>query len=172
MSASSNLALAGFILIGAALLSPSAPSDPWQAPAVADAESGEGGGKPDASAGSGMSGPRELRRAPDGHFYAIVQVNGASINFMVDTGASIVALTPEDAQRAGIHLPETRAMARGLGGTVEVTPVTIDRLSFGGLEARGVRAAVAEELPISLLGQNVLSQIGTVEISGDRMVLR
>ena len=147
MSASSNLALAGFILIGAALLSPSMPSDPWQAPAVAEAESGEGGGKPGAAAVSAMTGPRELRRAPDGHFYAVVQINGASINFMVDTGASIVALTPEDAQRAGIHLPETRAMARGLGGTVEVTPVTIDRLSFGGLEARGVRAAVAEELP-------------------------
>lgn len=173
MSASSNLALAGFIMIGVALLSPSAPSGPWDAPAVAEAESGEAGGKPAAAAvSSGLTGPRELRRAPDGHFYAVVQINGASINFMIDTGASIVALTPEDAQRAGIHLPETRGYARGLGGTVEVTPVTIDRLSFGGLEARAVRAAVAEELPISLLGQNVLSQIGTVEIRGDRMVLR
>jgi aspartyl protease family protein len=173
MSASSNLALAGFIMIGAAVLSPSLPSDPWDAPAVSEADdSASPGAKPAAAAQPGTTGPRELRRAPDGHFYAVAQVNGASINFMVDTGASIVALTPEDAQRAGIHLPDTRAVARGLGGEVEVIPVTIDRLSLGGLEARSVRAAVADELPISLLGQNVLSQIGTVEIRGDRMVLR
>lgn len=171
MSASSNLALAGFIMIGAALLTPGVADEPWQAPAAAKAERAEGGGKP-TPASSGTTGPRELRRAPDGHFYAVAQVNGASINFMIDTGASIVALTPEDAQRAGIHLPETRAYARGLGGTVEVIPVTIDRLSLGGLEARGVRAAVADELGISLLGQNVLSQVGTVEIRGDRMILR
>ena len=171
MSASSNLALAGFIMIGAALLAPGVPDDPWQ-PAEAETVADGDGSKPATQSASGQVGPRELTRAPDGHFYAVVQVNGASINFMVDTGASIVALTPEDAQRAGIHLPEQRAYARGLGGTVEVTPVTIDRLSFGSLEARGVRAAVADELPISLLGQNVLSQIGTVEIRGDRMVLR
>lgn len=174
MSASSNLALAGFVLIGAALLSPGVSKHAAGAPAL-EAVPGatEDGGKPGAAtAEASLSGPRELIRAPDGHFYAVAQVNGASIQFMVDTGASIVALTPDDAQRAGIHLSDERAMARGLGGTVEVTPVTIDRLSFGSLEARGVRAAVADDLPISLLGQNVLSQIGTVEIRGDRMVLR
>jgi aspartyl protease family protein len=172
MSASSNLALAGFIMIGAALLSPTVADDPWQPAAEAETAETSPGPKPAADSAPRPSGPRELRRAPDGHFYAVAQVNGASINFMVDTGASIVALTPEDAQRAGIHLPDQRAYARGLGGTVEVTPVTIDRLSFGSVEARAVRAAVADELPISLLGQNVLGQFGTVEIRGDRMVLR
>jgi aspartyl protease family protein len=53
-----------------------------------------------------------------------------------------------------------------------VTPLTIERIAIGPLEARGVAGAVARELPISLLGQSFLSRVGTVEIRGDRMVLR
>jgi aspartyl protease family protein len=99
-------------------------------------------------------------------------VNGALVHFMIDTGASIVALTRADAQRAGISLSGDRAEAMGAGGSVEVVPVTIDRLAIGPLEARGVRGAVADQLPVSLLGQSYLEQVGSVEIRGDRMVLR
>ena len=55
---------------------------------------------------------------------------------------------------------------------IEIIPVTIDRIAAGPLEARDVDGAVARELPVSLLGQSFLSRIGTVQISGDRMVLR
>ena len=99
-------------------------------------------------------------------------VNGAQIHFLVDTGASMVALTPDDAQRAGIALSNDRVVAQGAGGSVEVTPVTIDRIAAGPLEARDVPGAVARELPISLLGQSFLSRVGNVQISGDRMTLR
>ena len=111
-------------------------------------------------------------RGPDGHFYADAQVNGAPIRFMVDTGATAVALTREDAQRAGLQLGPERSVARGVGGLVEVIPVTIDRITIGGLEARHVRAAVVDDLDVSLLGQSFLSQVDSVEISGDRMVMR
>ena len=60
----------------------------------------------------------------------------------------------------------------GVGGPIEVAPVTIDRIAVGALEARGVQAAVADQLPVSLLGQNFLARVGTVEIRGDTMVLR
>lgn len=116
--------------------------------------------------------PRQLQRGPDGHFYADAQVNGTTIRFMVDTGASVVVLTGQDAQRAGIQLPAERSMAMGVGGPVEVTPVTLDRIAIGGIEARGVQAAVAEELPVSLLGQSYLQRVNSVEIRGDTMVLR
>jgi aspartyl protease family protein len=53
-----------------------------------------------------------------------------------------------------------------------VIPVTIDRVAIGPLEARDVRAAVADQLQVSLLGQSYLERVGSVEISGDRMVLR
>lgn len=116
--------------------------------------------------------PRLLQRGPDGHFYADAQVNGATVRFMVDTGASMVVLTGADAQRAGIQLPSEREIAMGVGGPVEVTPVTVDRIAIGGIEARGVQAAVAEELPVSLLGQSYLQRVGSIEIRGDTMVLR
>ena len=116
--------------------------------------------------------PRQLQRGPDGHFYADAQVNGTTIRFMVDTGASVVVLTGADAQRAGIQLPSRRETAMGVGGPVEVAPVTLDRISIGGIEARGVRAAVADELPVSLLGQSYLQRVSSVEIRGDTMVLR
>jgi aspartyl protease family protein len=116
--------------------------------------------------------PRELQRGPDGHFYADAQVNGTTIRFMIDTGASVVVLTPEDAQRAGIQLPGERAVAMGVGGPIEVIPIVLDRIAIGGIEARGVQAAVAETLPVSLLGQSYLQRVGSVEIRGDRMVLR
>ena len=56
------------------------------------------------AAGNGFAS-REISRAPDGHFYLDAQVNGAQVHFLVDTGASMVALTAADAQRAGIALP-------------------------------------------------------------------
>jgi aspartyl protease family protein len=127
--------------------------------------------QPEMQVGNGYVS-QELVRNPDGHFYAEAQVNGAQIRFMIDTGATIVALTREDAQRAGIQFGSDRAMVRGVGGPVEVIPVTIDRLAIGSLTATQVEAAVADDLGVSLLGQSFLSRVGTVEIQGDRMVLR
>ena len=118
------------------------------------------------------SGTVTLERSFDGHFYADAQVNGTTIRFLVDTGASMVVLTREDAQRAGIQLPSARAMAMGVGGPIEVIPVTLDRIAVGGIEARGVEAAIADETPVSLLGQSYLQRVGSVEIRGDTMVLR
>ena len=160
------MAWAGLGLIGVALLAPSLRRD--EAP---EAESPRIVAPLAGPASAGLAGPT-LLRSPDGHFYADAQVNGAHVRFMVDTGASVVALTPADARRAGIVLPPERARAIGAGGEVEVIPVTIERIALGPIEARGVRGAVAEALPVSLLGQSFLGQVGSVEIRGDRMVLR
>lgn len=176
MSGGNTIVWAGVGLIGFALLGPSLTTfrnTPADAPVA---------GKPRApQAGDPVSAPspvsvnmasRQLERAPDGHFYADAMVNGARVHFLIDTGASMVALTQADAQRAGIALPSARETAMGAGGEIEVTPVTIDRIAIGPLEARGVQGAVARELPVSLLGQSFLEQVGRVEISGDRMTLR
>ena len=176
MSSGNALAFAGAALIGVAVVAPTLKSASSSEPSENRAETPVTGvSKPrrvSATDPVTAPAPRELQRGPDGHFYADAQVNGTTIRFMVDTGASVVVLTPEDAQRAGIQLPSERATAMGVGGPIEVTPVMLDRIAIGGIEARGVRAAVAEELPISLLGQSYLSRVGTVEIRGDRMVLR
>jgi aspartyl protease family protein len=170
MSLGNVLVLTGVAVIGIAVMSPSLKTG--GASAARDRPFAATASPIKRTQASGGYAGRELLRGPDGHFYADAQVNGATIRFMVDTGASVVMLTQADAQRAGIALPAERALAMGVGGTVAVAPVTIDRIAIGAVEARGIQAAVADQLPVSLLGQNFLAQFGSVEIRGDRMVLR
>jgi aspartyl protease family protein len=128
----------------------------------------------DLPAGNGMA-EVTLTRAGDGHFYADAMVNGAPVHFMVDTGATSVVLTKADAQAGGVQFSngDFTAVGQGAGGTIALKPVTLDRVALGPVEARGVDAVVAEGgLNISLLGQSWLRRVGTVTISGDRMVLR
>ena len=174
MSSGSNLIWAGVGLIAFAFLTPSfRPAAPREdKPGAQMVQSATAPVRAAAAPISFNMASRQLERAADGHFYADAMVNGASVHFLIDTGASMVALTPADAQRAGIALPSDRATAQGAGGAIEVTPVIIERIAIGPLEARGVAGAVVRELPISLLGQSFLSQVGRVEISGDRMTLR
>ncbi len=176
MSSGTALALAGAALIGVAVIAPTLKSGGPNAPAGNQAASAA---QPVAaprriSATDPVTAPapRQLQRGPDGHFYADAQVNGTTIHFIVDTGASVVVLSAADAQRAGLQLPSERSVAMGAGGPIEIIPVTLDRVAVGGLEARGVRAAVAESSPVSLLGQSYLERLGSVEIRGDTMVLR
>jgi aspartyl protease family protein len=176
MSSGGNIVWLGLGLLGFAFLAPnfkSGPPSPPSAEARKPLAAPMTNAAPAASptAGNGFAS-REILRDPDGHFYLDAQVNGAQVHFLIDTGASMVALTPADAQRAGIALPSERMTAQGAGGAIEVIPVTIERIAAGPLEARGVDGAVARDLPISLLGQSFLSRVGNVQISGDRMVLR
>ncbi|MBX3561043.1 MAG: TIGR02281 family clan AA aspartic protease [Sphingomonas sp.] len=173
MSMGKTLFWAGAILIGAALLAPGLPGD-GDAPVArtpVPARPAAPAPIPTARAGNGSAG-QTISRAEDGHFYAEAQVNGARIRFLVDTGASLVALTPEDARRAGIAIGDVTGRAQGAGGEVAFAPVTIDRLAIGPLEARDVRGAVADRLPVSLLGQSFLQRVGSVEMRGDTMILR
>ncbi len=116
-----------------------------------------------------------LNRTSDGHFYVDAMVGETAINFMVDTGASIVALTKADARAAGVSFDPSRfrVIARGASGDVRGQKVTIRRLSIGQKEAWDIEAVVvADGLDVSLLGQSYLEQIGSVSIANDRMTLR
>ena len=115
-----------------------------------------------------------LERERDGHYYAEVQVDGQPFRMLVDTGASVIALTAEDAEAMGLSWQEdqVRAVAQGASGPVEGVHTTIDRVSLGNHEAAQVQAIIVPEgLGISLLGQSFLGTIGSVRISGDQMVL-
>ena len=115
-----------------------------------------------------------LERAADGHFYADAQVNGISVHFMVDTGATGVALSADDARRVGLPFfsSEFTAVGRGASGEVRGKIVTLDRVTLGGKSVEQVGGAILEGSEMSLLGQSFLSQMGTIEISQDRMVIR
>jgi aspartyl protease family protein len=119
------------------------------------------------------SGAITLDREPDGHFYADVQVNGMPVRFVVDTGASGIALSRDDAQRAGILLGyEPRLVGSGASGDVYGHVVELDRVNLGIKEVRDVTAVVLEGGRQSLLGQSFLAEFDAVSIEGDRMVLR
>jgi len=121
-----------------------------------------------------LAGEVVLPRSDDGHFYAEVMVEGTSTLMLVDTGATTVALTGEDAEALGLSWTDgdIRPVAKGASGTVYGVPVTLQHVQLGELEAKEISAIVVPEgLGISLLGQSFLSQIERVEMDQDRMVL-
>jgi aspartyl protease family protein len=116
-----------------------------------------------------------LPRQGDGHFYAQGVTQGTAIRFLVDTGASVVALNREDAERLGLYWNqnELSMVGRGANGDVMGKPVTLDSLQIGELRAENVRAVIIPDgLDVSLLGQSFLSQVGNVSISGNQMTLK
>lgn len=115
-----------------------------------------------------------LQRDSSGHFFVDAQVNGMPVHFLVDTGASGVALTTADAQRVGLQFSrgEFTTVGRGASGPVNGAFVTLGRVSVQGKSVENVDGAIIDGGDTSLLGQSFLSRMGTIEIKGDRMVIR
>jgi len=121
------------------------------------------------------SGEVRLDRSNDSHFYADADVNGTSIRMLVDSGASIVALTRRDAEAIGIDVDRlpVGGTARTAGGDVPMRVVMLDRIDIDGIEVHRVEAAVIDaDMGVSLLGQSFLSKLEAVNIEGDAMTLR
>jgi aspartyl protease family protein len=119
-------------------------------------------------------GSVRIERSANGHFYADVQINGATVNLLVDTGASGIALSREDARTAGLatSIGMPNVIGRGADGEVRGEFVTLDSVSLGGKTVAGTGAMVLNSGEQSLLGQTFLSKFESVEIRGDTMVLR
>jgi aspartyl protease family protein len=122
------------------------------------------------SHGSVVSIPRT-----DGQFFAQGRVNSGSVRFLIDTGASTVALTLEDARRAGVdinRLVYNRAVDTANGRTL-AADVTLKDVRIGGVRVTNVRALVlAEGLHVSLLGMTYLGELQKVEVMPHQMILR
>lgn len=123
---------------------------------------------------STSGGAVRLTRRADGHFYANAKVNGHSIEFLVDTGASGIALSYKDAQRAGIDVNRSDfyTVGEGASGPVKGQVVRIDEIKLGQERAAQVPGIVMDGGTQSLLGQSFLERFGSVEIRGDTMTLR
>jgi aspartyl protease family protein len=117
----------------------------------------------------------EIGRAADGLFYVTAIVNGAPVRFIVDTGATTVVLTREDARRAGITLDDQHfdASAQTAAGNTAMARIVLQDVVVGNKRTRAVDAAVVRaDLPVSLLGQNWLSKLDSLTITGDRLLFR
>ncbi|MBB6123257.1 retropepsin-like aspartic protease family protein [Sphingobium subterraneum] len=116
----------------------------------------------------------EYVRAPDGLFYVNAHVNGHLTRFVVDTGASVVVLNRDDAERLNVRFSDNNTAARikTVGGPSAMRWAQIDTLTMAGKELAGVKAAVVETgIGVSLLGQNALSQFGTVTLRGNVLTI-
>jgi aspartyl protease family protein len=116
----------------------------------------------------------QLNRWRDGHFHADLRVNGELVRFMVDTGATEIVLSREDAEAAGLDTARLNyvGQAQSANGLVRTASVRLDSLAFGDLVDRGVPAAVsAGDMGVSLLGMAYLDRFERIEIQGDRMLL-
>ena len=116
-----------------------------------------------------------IARNAQGHFDVDGRVNGRRIDFVVDTGASVVALTARDAARLGIH-PSRNAFAADVktaNGTVRAAPARLDVVQIGSLELRDVTALVLPDDALSdnLLGLSFLSRLHRFEYSDGKLVL-
>jgi aspartyl protease family protein len=116
-----------------------------------------------------------VRRGDDGHFHLDAEVNGASIRFLVDTGASSTVLTSRDAERAGIDTAELSftSPVETANGRAFYARARLDNLAIGPLTLSDVPVAVmpAGGLNISLLGMSTIDRFAAWRIEGDRMVL-
>ena len=118
----------------------------------------------------------EIEAERNGHFNTEADINGRSIPVMIDTGATMVVLSYEDAERAGLMLTDkdfTRSVSTA-NGVARVAPVTLDRVSIGNITVRDVPAAVAESgrLRTSLLGMTFLSRLSRFDMRSGRLVLQ
>lgn len=119
-------------------------------------------------------GTIEIPKSYDGHFYVTALVNGAEIEFVVDTGASDLVLSQKDAITAGLD-PENLdfyGRAKTANGEVRTAPVRLESVALGKFDDKNVRARVnGGDLDISLLGMSYLNRFPEITISRNRLVL-
>jgi aspartyl protease family protein len=115
-----------------------------------------------------------LTRQADGHFYADVEVNGTPIEFLIDTGATGIAMTDADARRAGVMLDASQKtyVGEGAGGSLTGQMVKLDRVKLGPRSDTSVTAVVIDGSSSNLLGQSFLSKFAEVTVRGDVMTMR
>jgi aspartyl protease family protein len=123
------------------------------------------------------SGPGvRIRATASGHFETRAEVNGRSIDVMVDTGATVVALTWDDARAVGVYVTQAdfKQQVNTANGVARVAPVTLDWVAIEGITVRNVRAVVAEpgNLSVTLLGMSFLSKLGRAEMSRGELILQ
>jgi aspartyl protease family protein len=115
-----------------------------------------------------------LRRASDGHFYADVALNGATVRMLADTGATTIALTESDAARAGIDIAKLDYIfvVQTANGEAPAAEVTLREVRVGSIVRTNVRASVGKNLGSSLLGMNFFNTLSKVSIESNELLLR
>jgi aspartyl protease family protein len=117
----------------------------------------------------------EVARTNAGDFDISARINGVRVPMVLDTGASSVVLTQQDAKAAGLPLEVLNYTVSidTANGRTRAAQVTLDRLAVGGLEERSVEALIVQpgQLRTSLLGMSFLNRLQGWQVSGDRLIM-
>lgn len=116
----------------------------------------------------------EVPRSRDGHYHLRLQADGVPVDFIVDTGATSIVLTREDAERIGINLDDLvyTGVAQTANGTVRSARAVVSNLTLGEIEDRNVTVWVNNaEMPGSLLGMAYLQRFERIEIADNTLIL-
>lgn len=119
--------------------------------------------------------PAQIARSADGHYWAEADIDGRAVRVLVDTGASVVALTRQDALRLGLHITASdfTQTVQTASGPVKAAPVELDHVAVSGARVNKVRALVVEKgLPHSLLGMSYLGRLSAFEARPSGLTLR
>jgi aspartyl protease family protein len=122
-----------------------------------------------------VSGRKKVVLTADsrGHFFATGTINGVSTRFMVDTGATTIALSSAEAKRTGVnYLAGRRVLTQTANGIVPVYRVRLDAVDIGGIKLSNIDAIVIEgdRLPVALLGMSFLNRM-EMRREGDVLML-
>jgi len=123
----------------------------------------------------GEEGELSVRSDDNGHFHIEAEVNGVPVNFMIDTGASDIVLSPDDAARAGFDVEALNynRMYVTANGSVKGAPVRIEELRIGTIVRKDQPASVnGAAMDGSLLGMRFLSSLSSYSVSGNVMTLK
>ena len=117
-----------------------------------------------------------VARGRGGDFQVAAQINGARVPMVLDTGATTVVLTQDAAKAAGLPL-EVLSYSVNVdtaNGRTRAAPVTLDRVSVGGITERSVPALIAQpgQLRTNLLGMTFLNRLESFEVRGDKLTMR
>lgn len=120
-------------------------------------------------------GEISFRIAGDGHFRIRAEIDGAAVRLLFDTGATVVVLSPIDAQRIGFELSRLAFTTRfhSANGTGMGAPVWLREIRIGPIVQRDVRALINRApMASSLLGMSFLKRLGSYRVSNGTLVLR
>lgn len=121
------------------------------------------------------SGAAQVLRSADGHYWAEASIDGRAVRVLVDTGASVVALTREDALRLGLKLTpkDFDKTVQTAAGPARAAAITLHSVAIAGAEVNDVQALVVEQgLSQSLLGMSYLGRLSAFEATPTALTLR
>lgn len=121
-----------------------------------------------------VGGETRVELAPDGHYWLNAEVNGVPARFLVDTGATLTAISEPTARAAGLEQRSDRlpVMMTTANGTISVGTTTVDELRFGNVAAFGLDAVIAPNIgETNVIGMNLLSRLAQWRVEQGTLIL-